>query len=69
MLDQALKEIGWPGKADIQGREIDGWYHGIGFASFVESSAGGAKEKARISAGVEWDAGRVCRRDQLGTGP
>lgn len=48
VLDQALKEIGWPGKADIQGREIDGWYHGIGFASFVESSAGGAKEKARI---------------------
>ena len=48
VLEQALKEIGWPGKADIQGRKIDGWYHGIGFASFVESSAGGAKEKARI---------------------
>jgi aerobic carbon-monoxide dehydrogenase large subunit len=48
VLEQALKEIGWPSKADIQGREIDGWYHGIGFASFVESSAGGSKEKARI---------------------
>jgi aerobic carbon-monoxide dehydrogenase large subunit len=48
VLEQALKEIGLPGKADIQGRKIDGWYHGIGFASFVESSAGGAKEKARI---------------------
>ena len=48
VLEQALKEIGWPGKADIQGRKIDGWYHGIGLASFVESSAGGAKEKARI---------------------
>jgi carbon-monoxide dehydrogenase large subunit len=48
VLEQALKEIGWPRKADIQGREIEGWYHGIGLASFVESSAGGSKEKARI---------------------
>ena len=47
-LSEALEEIGWPDKQDIQGREIDGWYHGIGFASFVESSAGGLKEHARI---------------------
>jgi carbon-monoxide dehydrogenase large subunit len=48
VFERALAEIGWVEKRDSQGRNIDGWYHGIGFASFVESSAGGAKEKARI---------------------
>jgi carbon-monoxide dehydrogenase large subunit len=47
-FERALKEIGWTEKRDIQGREIGGWWHGVGFASFVESSAGGAKELARI---------------------
>ena len=48
VFEHALAEIGWAEKRAIQGRNIDGWYHGIGFASFVESSAGGVKEKARI---------------------
>jgi carbon-monoxide dehydrogenase large subunit len=47
-FERALTEIGWTEKRTIQGRSIDGWYQGIGFASFVESSAGGVKEKARI---------------------
>jgi aerobic carbon-monoxide dehydrogenase large subunit len=48
VFERALAEIGWVEKRAIQGRSLDGWYHGIGFASFVESSAGGVKEKARI---------------------
>jgi aerobic carbon-monoxide dehydrogenase large subunit len=48
VFEQALKEIGWAGKQSMQGREIDGWRHGIGLASFVESSAGGPKEHARV---------------------
>ena len=48
VFESALAEIGWAEKRAIQGRAVDGWYHGIGFASFVESSAGGAKEMARI---------------------
>jgi aerobic carbon-monoxide dehydrogenase large subunit len=48
VLEQALTEIGWQDKQALQGREVDGWYHGIGVACFVESSAGGAKEHARI---------------------
>lgn len=47
-FERALAEIGWAEKRASQGRSIDGWYHGIGFASFAESSAGGVKEKARI---------------------
>jgi carbon-monoxide dehydrogenase large subunit len=48
VFERALKEIGWQEKQSIQGRKINGWYHGIGFACFVESSAGGAKEQARM---------------------
>lgn len=48
LFDRALKEIGWNDKRHMQGREIDGWYHGLGLACFVESGAGGLKENARI---------------------
>ena len=48
VFEQALKEIGWTGKQPMHGRMSGGRCHGIGFASFVESSAGGLKEQARI---------------------
>jgi carbon-monoxide dehydrogenase large subunit len=48
VFERALTEIGWTEKRAIQGRSIDGWHQGVGIASFVESSAGGVKEKARI---------------------
>src|SRR4029077_11257486 len=48
VFDHAMREIGWSEKQSIQGRQGGGWFHGIGFASFVESGAGGLKEHARI---------------------
>ena len=48
LFERALQEIGWHDKQAMQGREIDGWYHGLGLACFVESGAGGTKENARI---------------------
>jgi carbon-monoxide dehydrogenase large subunit len=48
LFERALDEIGWHDKQSLQGRAIDGWYHGIGLACFVESGAGGLKENARI---------------------
>ena len=48
VFEQALNEIGWTKKRSLQGRMIESRCHGIGFASFVESSAGGLKEQARI---------------------
>ena len=47
-FERALQEIGWRDKQSLQGSNIDGWYHGIGLACFVESGVGGAKENARI---------------------
>jgi carbon-monoxide dehydrogenase large subunit len=48
LFERALSEIGWRDKQSMQGRDIDGWHHGVGLACFVESGAGGTKENARI---------------------
>jgi carbon-monoxide dehydrogenase large subunit len=48
VFEHAMREIGWSEKQSIQGRQVGGWFHGIGSASFVESGAGGRKEHARI---------------------
>lgn len=48
LFETALLKFDWRERQALQGKEIDGWYHGIGLSCFVESSAGGAKELARI---------------------
>ncbi len=47
-LDRCLKEIGWAEKAKLQGQLIEGRYHGLGLACFVEGGAAGPKESARL---------------------
>jgi aerobic carbon-monoxide dehydrogenase large subunit len=46
-FERALDEIGWGEKKSLQGRMIDGRYHGLAAVPFVESSGSG-KENARI---------------------
>jgi carbon-monoxide dehydrogenase large subunit len=48
LFETALKEIGWDKLKPLQGRKIEGLYHGTGFSCFFESGAGGAREQARI---------------------
>jgi aerobic carbon-monoxide dehydrogenase large subunit len=55
-LDRCLAEFGWEQKRRLQGRLIDGRYHGIAIACFVESAGAGPKETARLD--IEPD-GRV----------
>jgi aerobic carbon-monoxide dehydrogenase large subunit len=47
-LDRALQEIDWPNISKLQGKLIDGKYHGLGVVCFVEGGAAGPKESARI---------------------
>jgi carbon-monoxide dehydrogenase large subunit len=47
-LDRALKEIDWPKLEKLQGKLIEGKYHGLGVVCFVEGGAAGPKESARI---------------------
>src|SRR5205814_8441381 len=47
-LDRCLAEIDWAGMAKLQGKLIDGRYHGLGIACFIEGGAAGPKESARL---------------------
>jgi aerobic carbon-monoxide dehydrogenase large subunit len=47
-LDRALKEINWPEVSKLQGKLVNGKYHGLGVVCFVEGGAAGPKESARL---------------------
>src|SRR5262245_60173164 len=47
-LDRALSEIDWPAVSRLQGKLIDGKYHGLGVVCFIEGGAAGPKESARL---------------------
>ena len=47
-LDRCLGEIRWAEKAALQGKLIDGRYHGLGVGCFIESGGGGQRENARL---------------------
>ena len=51
-FERAVSEIGWAEKKSLQGRLIEGRYHGLAAVPFVESSGSG-KENARVA--VEMD--------------
>ena len=48
-LERCLVEIGWDEKQTLQGRLIDGRYHGLGIGCFIEGGAAGPRERARAS--------------------
>lgn len=52
-LDTCLREFGWQEKRKLQGRLIEGKYHGIALGCFIQGAAAGPKETARID--VEQD--------------
>jgi carbon-monoxide dehydrogenase large subunit len=47
-LDRCLAEFGWAEKSKLQGKLIDGRYHGLALGCFIEGGAAGPKESARI---------------------
>ena len=47
-LDRCLAEIRWEEKAALQGKLIDGRYHGLGVGCFIESGGAGPRENARL---------------------
>jgi carbon-monoxide dehydrogenase large subunit len=48
-FDRCLQEIRWVEKKKLQGQMIDGRYHGLGLACFIEGGAAGPKESARLA--------------------
>jgi carbon-monoxide dehydrogenase large subunit len=47
-LERCLAEFGWGEKRKLQGRLIDGRYHGVAVACFIEGGGAGPKENARL---------------------
>ena len=47
-LERCLEEFGWTEKSALNGKLIDGRYHGIGLGCFIEGGAAGPRENARI---------------------
>jgi len=47
-LDRCLAEFGWAEKEKLKGKVIDGRYHGIAVACFIEGGGAGPKETARL---------------------
>jgi carbon-monoxide dehydrogenase large subunit len=47
-LDRCLLEFGWEQKQKLQGKLIDGRYHGIAVGCFIEGGAAGPRENARM---------------------
>jgi carbon-monoxide dehydrogenase large subunit len=54
-FDRCVAEARWSEKVPLQGKLIDGRYHGLGIACFIEGGASGPRESARIA--VERDGG------------
>ncbi|HKS86515.1 MAG TPA: xanthine dehydrogenase family protein molybdopterin-binding subunit [Pseudolabrys sp.] len=48
-LDRCLSAFGWTEKLKLQGKEVDGRYHGLGVACFVESGGAGPRENVRMT--------------------
>jgi aerobic carbon-monoxide dehydrogenase large subunit len=47
-LERCLAEFGWEEKRKLQGRVVDGRYHGVAIACFIEGGGAGPKENARL---------------------
>src|SRR5260370_9690657 len=48
-FDRCIAEFGWPEKVRLNGRLIDGRYHGVGVACFIEGGGSGPREHARMA--------------------
>ena len=47
-FDRCVADAGWNDKLALNGKLVDGRYHGLGIACFIEGGASGPRENARI---------------------
>jgi carbon-monoxide dehydrogenase large subunit len=67
-LERCLKEFGWAEKQKLQGRLIDGRYHGIALGCFIEGGAAGPRESARIVVDAEGEVSVFVGSANVGQG-
>src|SRR5262249_2149456 len=66
-FERALREIGWDKKKALQGKLIDGRYHGLAAVPFVESGGSG-RENARVAIGPDGSGTVYVGASVLGQG-
>ena len=67
-FDRCLKEFNWNQKVSLQGKRIDGKYHGIAVACFIEGGGAGTKETAKIEVNEEGKINVYVGSANLGQG-
>ncbi|HET9715975.1 MAG TPA: xanthine dehydrogenase family protein molybdopterin-binding subunit [Pseudolabrys sp.] len=48
-FDRLLQEFGWEDKQQLQGKQVEGRYHGLAATCFVESGGAGPRENAKLT--------------------
>ncbi|WP_424628445.1 xanthine dehydrogenase family protein molybdopterin-binding subunit [Bradyrhizobium sp. SYSU BS000235] len=67
-FERCLKEFNWEEKVKLQGRLIDGRYHGVSVGAFIEGGAAGPREAARIAIEDNGTIGVYVGSSALGQG-
>lgn len=67
-FDRCLEEFNWKEKVKLNGRLIDGRYHGVSVGCFIEGGAAGPRETARIALLEDGNIGVFVGSSALGQG-
>ena len=67
-FDRCLEEFGWAKKAELDGKLIDGRYHGLGIACFIEGGASGPSETARMEIEADGSVAVYAGSSAIGQG-
>jgi len=67
-LERCIADFGWPAKAALRGRLIDGRYHGIAVGCYIEGGASGPGENARMTLEADGRVSVAIGSSSLGQG-
>jgi carbon-monoxide dehydrogenase large subunit len=67
-LDRCAEEFGWEKKLAVDGRLIDGRYHGVAIGCFIEGGASGPRENARMEVHADGSVAVYVGSSAIGQG-
>lgn len=67
-FELVVKDSNWAEKAALQGKLIDGRYHGIAIGSFIEGGASGPQENVRMELHADGKVGLYAGSSAIGQG-
>jgi carbon-monoxide dehydrogenase large subunit len=67
-FELVVKESNWAEKAALQGKLIDGRYHGVAIGSFIEGGASGPQENVRMELHADGKVGLYAGSSAIGQG-